>query len=137
MVEHLSIGEIARETGRSIHALRWYEAQGLIPGVARDGGRKRVYRQAHVGWLRFLGRLKRTGMSVGEMKAYAALAARGGATAGEREAMLTRHLERVDGEMAALAEARRLLEVKIAFYAEWRSSGRRPPDPEIPPELRS
>jgi len=28
----------ARTGGASIHTIRWYEAQGLIPSVARDGG---------------------------------------------------------------------------------------------------
>ncbi len=32
------IGALSARTGRSIHTIRWYEAQGLIPGVARDGG---------------------------------------------------------------------------------------------------
>lgn len=38
MSNNFRIGELAARTGRSIHAIRWYEAQGLIPGVARDSG---------------------------------------------------------------------------------------------------
>lgn len=132
MIDRLSIGDVARATGRSVHALRWYEKEGLVPGVSRDNGSRRVYRRAHVGWLHFLARLKRTGMSVSEMKRYAALTAAGGATAGEREAMLARHRERLDDELAQLAEARLILDAKIAFYAEWRRTGRRPPEPDIP-----
>ena len=30
-------------TGRTVHTIRWYERQGLIPGVCRDGGGRRVY----------------------------------------------------------------------------------------------
>ena len=32
----LRIGKLARLTGRSVHTIRWYEAQQLIPGVRRD-----------------------------------------------------------------------------------------------------
>lgn len=32
----LHIGGLSARTGHSIHAIRWYEAQGLIPGVVRD-----------------------------------------------------------------------------------------------------
>jgi DNA-binding transcriptional MerR regulator len=132
MSEGLSIGELARETGRTVHALRWYERQGLIPGVSRDSGRRRVYRQAHIGWLRFLARLKRTGMRVEEMRTYADLAARGSSTAGERHTLLLAHRKRLEGELAALSEARTILDAKIAFYAEWQRTGRRPRDVEIP-----
>ena len=32
----LNIGALAEQTGHSVHTIRWYEAQGLIPGVERD-----------------------------------------------------------------------------------------------------
>jgi hypothetical protein len=54
------IGVLSARTGRSIHTIRWYEAQGLIPGVARDGGGRRVYGELHVGWLALMDRLRRT-----------------------------------------------------------------------------
>src|SRR5690606_2386253 len=96
----LLIGDLAQATGRSIHTLRWYEREGLLPGVRRDEGNRRIYRRAHIGWLRFLGRLKRTGMSVSQMKIYAGLTAQGGKTAGKREAMLCRHREMLDRQIA-------------------------------------
>jgi DNA-binding transcriptional MerR regulator len=36
MQRDLRIGEVASRTGRSVHTIRWYEQQGLLPGVARD-----------------------------------------------------------------------------------------------------
>ena len=38
----LRIGALSTRTGHSIHAIRWYEAQGLKPGVQRDDGGRRV-----------------------------------------------------------------------------------------------
>ena len=63
------IGALAQRTGRSIHTIRWYEAQGLIPGVERDGGGRRVYGDLHVGWLDLMDRLRRSGMSIAEHRA--------------------------------------------------------------------
>lgn len=51
MPQDLHIGDIAGRTGRSVHTIRWYERQGLIPGVSRDAGGRRVYSDYHVGWL--------------------------------------------------------------------------------------
>lgn len=131
----LSIGEVARRTGRSVDALRWYERQGLIPGVRRDPGGRRTYSAAHVTWLRFLTRLQRTGMSVAAMARYAALADAGLASVDEREAMLQEHKAGIEQRLAALEEARAAVEAKIAFYRLWRETGRRPPLPDLPREI--
>ena len=66
----MKIGELSSRSGRSIHAIRWYEAQGLIPGVERDGGGRRVYSDLHVGWLDLMDRLRRTGMTIAQMREY-------------------------------------------------------------------
>jgi DNA-binding transcriptional MerR regulator len=57
MPEGLRICELAARTGRGIHAIRWYEAQGLMPGVTRDRGGRRVYSELHLGWLHLKDRL--------------------------------------------------------------------------------
>src|SRR5260370_38964298 len=77
MPHSLHIGEVATRTGRSVHAIRWYEAQGLVPGVERDGGGRRGYTEHHVGWLDFMDRLRGTGMSGGPGRAYTALVEKG------------------------------------------------------------
>ncbi len=44
----LHIGELARRSGRTVHAIRWYESIGLVPGVRRDAANHRVYDQRHI-----------------------------------------------------------------------------------------
>ena len=70
MKPQFHIGRLARETGRSVHAIRWYETQGLMPGVARDSSGRRVYTTDHIDWLNFLDRLRFAGMSVQAMRRY-------------------------------------------------------------------
>ena len=77
MQQHLRIGEMASRTGRSIHTIRWYETQGLIPDVVRDGGGRRVYSEHHIRWLDLMERLRCTGMSITQMREYTALARQG------------------------------------------------------------
>jgi DNA-binding transcriptional MerR regulator len=126
MTEHIGIGELARRSGRSIHTLRYYESIGLMPMVVRDAGQRRRYHAHHVDWLMFLERLKATGMTLADMQRYAALVASGKQTLGERVAVLSAHLQRIDHEMAELKRSRKLLLSKIAFYEEWQSTGRFP-----------
>ena len=58
MSSNFLIGELSARSGRSIHTIRWYEAQGLMPGVQRDGGGRRVYAEGHVAWLQLMQRLR-------------------------------------------------------------------------------
>jgi DNA-binding transcriptional MerR regulator len=127
MSEQLHIGDLAARTGRSVHTIRWYEVQGLIPGVARDAGGRRVYSDLHVGWLGLMDRLRRTGMSIAEMREYTALVRQGMATLKQRQALLRAHRERVQRKIDEWTEALALLDDKIDFYGQWLSSGKRPP----------
>jgi len=126
MPHSLHIGEVATRTGRSVHAIRWYEAQGLVPGVERDGGGRRVYTEHHVGWLEFMDRLRGTGMSVAQMRAYTALVKKGAAALGERRALLRAHQARVLENIARWTEALTLIDAKLEFYDEWVAKGARP-----------
>lgn len=116
------IGELARRTKRTVHAIRWYEAQGLIPNVERDAGSRRRYTAWHVEWLGFLERLKTTEMPVREMKRYAALIARGGAGAPEQELLLRSHRESVVSRMREMDDALALIDRKLKHYARLRVS---------------
>lgn len=120
------IGRLARETGRSVHTIRWYEKQGLMPGVTRDPGGRRVYIDQHIGWLLFLDRLRYAGMTVREMRRYASLAVQGKKTIRQRLELLDAHHARTSAHIAELQEALRFVERKQAYYLKWLSDDRWP-----------
>ena len=124
--ETLQIGQLAARSGRTVHAIRWYEAQGLIPGVVRDDGGRRVYSVRHVNWLELMDRLRLTGMSIAQMREYTALFKQGRATLKERHALLRAHREKVREMIASWIAAEKLLEAKIDYYGEWLTTGVRP-----------
>lgn len=130
MAEHdparLLIGALAERTGRSIHTIRWYEAQGLIPGVARDATGRRVYTEQHVNWLELMDLLRNTGMSVAQMREYTALVCEGRGTLKARHALLVAHRVRVMETIAEWTRSLALIDGKIDFYGEWLATGTRP-----------
>lgn len=117
-----SIGDFARQTGLSVHTLRYYEQEGLLT-PARDGGGRRRYTPEDAAWVDFLKRLKATGMPIREMRRYAALRAQGGATLEARLALLEAHAARLDADIRALLAHREKLQEKIAFYREKTGEG--------------
>jgi DNA-binding transcriptional MerR regulator len=122
----LHVGALAARTGRSTHTIRWYEAQGLIPGVQRDPGGRRVYAEAHVAWLVLMDRLRRTGMSIAAMRRYTQLVKQGHATLRERREFLQAHRAQVEATIREWTSALHLIDEKIDFYGEWLATGRRP-----------
>ena len=134
MASNFLIGELSAGSGRSIHTIRWYEAQGLIPGVMRDSGGRRNYTEQHVDWLDLMDRLRRTGMSVAEMRDYASLVKLGRSTLKQRQELLAAHRVKVKATIAELSLALKLIDSKINFYGEWLHTGHRP---KLIPSLRN
>jgi DNA-binding transcriptional MerR regulator len=82
----LSIGEVCGRTGLSARTVRYYEEQGLLPGVRRRAAGRRVYGGDELERLRFIQRLKALGLSLAEIRELNAVYGIGGST----EAMLAR-----------------------------------------------
>lgn len=110
------IGEVAALLGISIDTVRYYERTGLTlspPKRGSDGWRR--YGERDVAWLAGLVMLRGTGMSIAQMREFAAVYR---ASGGERERLrlLEEHREIA---LARLEETRRhlvALDVKIAAY---------------------
>jgi len=138
VTERFHIGGLARRTGRSVHTIRWYEAQGLIPRVERDAGGRRVYEPDHVEHLIFLERMRRAGMSVAEMRRLTSLGLAGWRTLPERQALLLAHRKLVEERIGELRSALTLIDEKVGYYDQWARQKRRPPAlPAVPTAARS
>lgn len=71
----LSIGAVAAATGMSVHALRFFEREGVfLREIPRTGGGQRVYAQADVDWLVLCNRLRASGMPIATIGKFAELA---------------------------------------------------------------
>lgn len=116
MSEALTIGRMAAELGVSTHTLRYYEQAGLLLPVSRTDAGHRLYARTDIEWLRFVMRLKATGMSIAGMQAFAALRARGDETASERLALLVEHRKSMLDALAQLQTNLTAIDEKIRHY---------------------
>ena len=62
------IGEVARETGLSIHTIRFYEAERLLPVAARTESGYRIYSSREVEQLRFIKKAQELGFSLKDIR---------------------------------------------------------------------
>jgi DNA-binding transcriptional MerR regulator len=112
----LTPAEMAERTGTTIDTLRYYEKERLISNVARAGSGHRRYSEADVGWVEVLRCLRRTGMPIQAMKAFAELGQQGEHTEPERYQRLLAHRQHVVAQIAELEHALDVLDRKTAVY---------------------
>ena len=119
----LSIGQVAERTGLSIHALRYYERQNLLPTpVQRQAGR-RVYTDADLEWLTICVSLRASGMPVEKIRRYTDLVRAGDGNEAERLALLREHETMVVDHLAELTRALELTRYKIGVYERHLTAG--------------
>jgi DNA-binding transcriptional MerR regulator len=112
----LSIREAAAALGVSAHTLRYYERARLLRPVERGANAHRRYSAQDLDWLRFLIRLRSTGMPIARIHEYARLANAGETTAEARRQLLIAHERDVRAQLQGLEANLAAIRAKIAAY---------------------
>lgn len=118
MATNLTIAQAAEASGLTAHTLRYYERAGLLEPVDRNGGGHRRYREQDLDRIRFLTKLRATGMPIREVRAYADLLNAGDDSNRERLELLEAHRVRVLAQLEQTANNLELIEWKINLYRE-------------------
>jgi len=111
----MTIGEISEKTNLPESTLRYYEKKNLIR-VLRDKNGRRNYAESDIEWIRFIRRLKETGMLLRDIQRYSELRYTGVSTMPERLNMLRRHRQYVVEQQRKWGEYLQNLDEKIAYY---------------------
>lgn len=121
----LSIGDVAERTGLSVHALRFYEREGLMLSehVARGSGGHRRYTPMDVKWLVTCIKLRASGMPLAQVRRYARLVREGPGNEQERLDLLREQQARVESQLAELQECLRVITRKVNTYQRHLADG--------------
>ena len=114
----LTISDAAQKSGISAHTLRYWERAGLIQPVTRNGSGHRRYAEEDLDRIRFLTKLRATGMPIRQVRMYAELLNGGDGTNEERLALLEAHREAVQARLDQTAGHLELIDWKIDLYRE-------------------
>jgi DNA-binding transcriptional MerR regulator len=126
--EELSIGDVARHTGLSVHALRFYEREGLLLSqhVARGTGGHRRYSPQDVHWLRICIKLRRSGMPLAKIRRFAELVREGPGNEPQRLELLREQQRHVENQLAELEECLQVITRKVGVYEQHLADGAAP-----------
>jgi MerR family redox-sensitive transcriptional activator SoxR len=106
----LTIGEVARRTGLSVSAIRFYEERGLVSAI-RTGGNQRRFLRSDIRRLSFALIAQRLGLSLAEVEAeLAALPQSRAPTQSDWEGISKRLRARLDQRIRLLERTRDLLD---------------------------
>lgn len=112
----MNIKAFSELTGLSAYTLRYYEKIGLLKNVQRTPSGRRVYTTKEVEWVRFIVRLKETGMPLSDILRYAELRACGTVSHFERQHLLEEHRKQLKAHLDVQLNHLKALDIKIEWY---------------------
>ena len=119
-----TVGEMAKRLGVPASTLRYYDKEGLLPFVGRSSGGIRVFEEKDFEWLRIIECLKKTGMSLKDIRE-----------------LFRKQKAVLEGRMAELQQTMDTLDYKCWFYETAKARGTTDgisdlPDADLPENLR-
>lgn len=120
----LSIGQVAERTGLSVHALRFYEREGLLADqVRRESNGRRVYTEDDVNWLAMCIKFRSSGMPLDTIRKYTDLVRQGPGNEADRLALLRSHQDHVIAQIQELNECLNVITYKVDIYQQHLTEG--------------
>jgi DNA-binding transcriptional MerR regulator len=136
-----TIGEAAEALDMPATTIRFYDKNGLLPNVSRTGSGVRLFDEDDLEWMRFVERLKASGMPIKEIREYIQLYLAGDATIEERRKIVYERKAAIERQLEDLKLARDFISYKCWFYDVAAESGtcdtpRNMPTEELPDNIR-
>ncbi|MEJ6400331.1 MerR family transcriptional regulator [Nicoliella lavandulae] len=115
-MKRLSIKQAAEQTGLSQYTIRYYTDQGLVPSIQRGPNNERLFDQQSINWLLGDHALRKTGMSIKNLKRYVQLCLDGDATINTRAEIIEQQLAIGRQKVREAQQQVEHLEAKLAKY---------------------
>ena len=93
-----TIGQVSQMSGLPVSTLRYYDKEGLFPGMERSGGIRR-FGERELETLRIIECLKKSGLEIREIKQFMEWCAQGSATYPQRRELFFKQKAAVEGEI--------------------------------------
>ncbi len=135
-----SIGQVSGMFHLPVSTLRYYDREGLFPGMERQSG-FRKFSEREIEALRVIECLKASGLEIREIKQFMEWTTEGAATYAQRKQLFETRRQAVEAEMAKLQKTLDMLRYKCWYYETAMADGNEDrinamlPD-HLPPEIQ-
>lgn len=117
-----SIGQVAEIFGLPVSTLRYYDKQGLFPGMERSSGVRR-FSEAELEKLRVIQCLKETGMEIREIRQFMEWCADGPSTFPQRRALFESRKAHMEDVLRRMNRTLDMLKFKCWYYEQAMQDG--------------
>ena len=136
-----TVGEMAKVLNVNTSTLRYYDSEGLLPFVERSSGGMRMFSEKDYEALMVINCLKKSGLSIREIKQFIEWAMQGDETIEQRLELFTTRREAVVKQIAELQQTLQLLNYKCWYYEVAKEAGtedavKNIPLEDIPEDIR-
>ncbi len=111
-----SMKQVSQITGLTAYTLRYYEKEGLLPGVRRTQSGIRRFSKEDIDALGLICCLKSTGMSIKQIREFVELSMQGDCTLKRRCDMLIAHKRDVEEKMREMQKHIEKVSHKIEYF---------------------
>lgn len=118
-----TVGEMAKKLNVAPSTLRYYDKEGLLPFVERSDGGIRMFKDEDFEWLHIIECLKKTGMSIKDIKTFIDWCMEGDSTIEQRLQLIDRQREAVLSQIAQMQETLKTLNFKHWYYETAKAAG--------------
>lgn len=112
-----TIGQVAEMFGLPVSTLRYYDKQGLFPGLKRASGIRR-FSDTELEALRVIECLKKAGVEIKDIRLFMEWCAQGPSTYPERKTMFEEQKAHMESEIAKMNRALDMLKFKCWYYEQ-------------------
>ncbi len=113
-----TVGEIAKILHIPASTLRYYDKEGLLPLVERSKGGIRMFSDKDYEWLKVIECLKKSGLSIKEIRTFIDMVGRGDYSLSERLALFRSRKNAVQKQIQDMEQTLELLKFKCWYYEQ-------------------
>lgn len=117
-----TIGQVSEIFGLPISTLRYYDKQGLFPGMERVSGIRR-FGEAEIEALRVIECLKKSGLEIKDIKQFMDWCVEGASTYPQRRGLFERQKKNLEAEIARMNRVLDMLKFKCWYYEQAMQDG--------------
>ena len=117
-----TIGQVSEMSGLPISTLRYYDKQGLFPGMERTSG-IRKFSDKEMEALRVIECLKKSGLEIKDIKRFMDWCVEGASTYPQRKELFEQQKKTVEAEIAHMNRVLDMLKFKCWYYEQAMQDG--------------
>ena len=118
-----TVKDVAKRTKLSVHTIRYYAKEGLIPNIERSERGIRMFKESDLEWFFLIDCMKKTGMSIKDIKAFSDLYKQGDSTIDQRLDMFIQRRRDLEKQIDEMQEILDIVKYKLWYYQTAKEAG--------------